>query len=165
MVLKKFLLLFKLAVGSIGFTSFTIMLIPFVKTNINQASISLYIVATLFWVGIISNIVFLIFTNRQRKLIERKLNSKNLEAEKTNGIGCFLFFKNKSATVCDIVLFLSAIAIAVFTILKVDSAYLICLCLGILFLSFGAHSYFNGKNYIYYISINQYYKNKECKGK
>ena len=107
-----------------------------------------YLIALLFWGSIIAEIVFSRRCRKTRKAMEYRLfKHKPLRYSYP---GVISFFKNREATVADIVLFASAICIAVLIWLHVKIGWLILGGISLFFLSFNLHCSLNGRNYRYY---------------
>lgn len=134
----------------------SIMFLDMCSDEYVKKSIS-YIIASVFWVGIIGEQIFFWICNHLRKRIEIKRS----EISYSNGIGIISFFKNPNAVVADIVMFASVLVFALMLIFKVVEQWAVVLCLSIIFLSFNLHSFLNGKNYIYKQSYQKYLNNGE----
>lgn len=103
-------------------------------------------VAVAFWAGLIIGYALLIKLN-----INRRASAVKIGRFKTGGcqFGIFKFFRNKEATVADIVMMLSLISFIIFRILDDVSVYLDLTVIALLIYSFHLHCILNGQNYRY----------------
>lgn len=150
MLMKKYKLFFCLSVLCFFISGITILCVPI--TDIYGDGISrvmVYVVAGVFWIGIICGFALFFKTNSLRRLIERKNRSSDILTSPNSKIGAISFFKNREAGVCDVVLFLSALLFAILIIFKIDVEWLVIISATLLFLSFNLHCFLNGKNFIY----------------
>lgn len=106
-----------------------------------------YIIAFLFWTGIIAEMVFVRLSSNQRKMLEKK--SRKGKSKNKSTLGVFSFVKNREAVVADIVLFLSVIILGIVIWTNVKTEWIIIGDVSILVLSFNLHCILNGRNYRY----------------
>lgn len=127
-----------------------LLLIP--KSNVRgngaEKVLSL-IIAIIFWIGIIIEIVMLIMANSNRK------NSLPANRKHIGTIGALTFFSNREASIVDIILCVSLITLTILTIGNIEVGLLNIIVIVIVFLSFNFHCFFNGKNYKYFKTINK----------
>lgn len=150
MIIKKYKLLFYLSFICFFASGISILCVP--VTNVYDGGIRkvlVYVVACLFWVGVICGFLLFFKANSLRKAIERKNRRNNKDISLDSRIGVVSFFKNREAKFCDVLLFASAILFAVLTVLKIEIEWLIIISATLLFLSFSLHCFLNGKNYMY----------------
>lgn len=123
-----------------------LMLIPFANLEGTQGQQMLaYVIAFLFWLSIICEIVFICIANSHRKKLVRKFH-KNKEIDKEM-IGIFSFLKNREGMMADIMLFLSVILLGIVIWTSVKISWIVIGVVSVLVLSFNLHCIFNGKNY------------------
>lgn len=118
-----------------------------------------YIIASLFWASVAVNLAAIAKTTAKRNACEKE--GYKIREIRCAPIGVFSFFKNREAAVADIVLFASAIAVAVVAWIQVFSPVVVLSLIGLLFLSFNGHCILNGRNYRYYKILTKYQKQKE----
>lgn len=121
-----------------------------------------YMVAAIFWLGILIGIVFLGFAIKQKNILIKKLKKNINRIPVFKNIGIISFFRNKFASVADVFLVLMIILLIVLVIFKVNIEWLIILNVVFLYFSVILHSFFNGKNYRY---IKYFEKIKEMQRK
>ena len=133
-------------------------------TNVYGNGISkvmVYVVACVFWIGIICGFVLFFKADSLRKVIGRKNRRNNIVISSGSRIGAISFFRNKEAGVSDAFLFASAILLAILTIFRIEIEWLIIISAALLFISFSLHCFFNGKNYRYIKSYINYKDSEE----
>lgn len=160
--MKKYKLFFSLSFICFIISGISILCVPI--TNVYGTGISkvmVYIVACVFWIGIIGEFVFFNKANSLRRILERKSRSKNTTISSNTGIGVVSFFKNREAKICDVILFISVALFAFLSVFKIDIEWLIIISAALLFLSFNLHCFFNGKNYRYIKSYINYTDSEE----
>ncbi len=159
---KKITFNFSISLLCAVFVSFILLLIPITgKVSAEAEKVITAILGICIWLGIAGIVLFAVRTNNNRKIIEKKLKKNGSKIFDAKQIGCISFFKNKTASVCDITLFASTILFVLLMWLGVNSQLLLFFLLSIIFLSFNMHCHFNGKNYVYIESLEEYYKNKK----
>lgn len=162
MLIKKYKLFFYLSFVCFIFSGISILCIPI--TNAYGTGISkvmVYVVACMFWIGIIGEFVLFNKANSLRKILERKSRRKNATISSNIGIGVLSFFRNREAKICDVILFISAALFAFLSVFKIDIEWLIVISTELLFLSFNLHCFLNGKNYGYIKSYKNYKDSEE----
>lgn len=102
----------------------------------------LYISGTCFWCGLIGTIWLSIRINLYRK--KSKYFNENSEIKKQFGL--IKFFQNKIATVADIVMFISILALII-EILWINKVMVLYVTIAVLVFSFGMHCMLNGIDY------------------
>lgn len=123
-----------------------IMCIPFVNIKgTGVQCVMAYIVALLFWLSIIAEVILAIYSTRIRKKVGCELNGH--DAVEGFGPGIILFFKNKEAVVADIVLFVSVLLLGIILWMNMKIGWLIIGNVSFLVLSFNLHCILNGRNY------------------
>ena len=148
---KRFKQFFYLSFVSFVLSGLSLIFVPI--TNINGHGIErllTYIVAIVFWLGIIFGFVFLIKTSSERRGIERrnrKNNNKYHAKQTKQRIGILCFFKNRKAIVSDFLLFFFAILVGGLAFFKIAIEWLVIISIVLLILSFYFHCFLNGKNY------------------
>lgn len=155
------LLKFNIATISLAFFEFvTILCIPFVNLDGSLVQrIGGYILATIFWISILVECVFVHLSTQERRWIERKeYRSKVLKYSQP---GVVSFFKNPEATVADVILFITATLVVILMWTRVKNGWMVMADISILFLSFNLHCVLNGKNYRYLKSYRLYKKEHE----
>lgn len=106
-----------------------------------------YIIAFLFWISIIFEIVLVRLSDKERRksgkrfYIRRKINQ--------SPIGMFSFFKNKEAIVVDIIFIISIVSIVIIICMHAKASWIIISVVSIFILSFNLHCILNGRNYRY----------------
>lgn len=106
------------------------------------------LVPTLVWGSVITEIVMTLRCQHFRKEMELTLfKSKAIHGSYP---GVISFAKNREGVIADIVLFVSAIVVALTLQLHVETAWIVLSCVFLFFLSFNMHCLLNGKNYRYY---------------
>lgn len=130
------------AVISFSVSALSLLFIIFVKGNGTKTDkiISL-IIALVFWAGIISEFVFLSNADKLRKRVEKKLSLNKAK------IGVVSFFRNREATVSDVMLFVFALILLLTTLLKARVTGIYVVLFFCVFTAAHFHSYFNGRNY------------------
>lgn len=162
MMLRKFMILFRLSVASAIITGIALMSVPIIGLFDSVANtVFTYAIGIAIWIGLICFICFSIKTNNKRKKIEAKLKKNNSIPLKKKRIGCFSFFKNKEAIISDIIFIISAIIAVLLMFLNRKSEIYTFLIFSVMFLSFCLHCYLNGTNYVYFKLIKKYFKSKE----
>ncbi len=162
MVMKKYILFYFLSILCFIVSGISLLCVPL--TNVNSDGISksmMYIIAAVFWLGIICEVVLFLKANSLRRAIEQRNKRNNVEISSNTGFGFISFFRNREAIICDILLFVSVILFAVLTIFKIDIQWLIIISVVLLFLSFNMHCFINGKNYKYIKSYKNHIDSEE----
>lgn len=108
-----------------------------------------YMIAGIFWLGIIAGVLFLTLTIKEKNYAVKKIKKRGNRVRKFKNIGIISFFRNNIASVADIFLLLMIILLIVLIIFKVNIEWLVILNIVFLYLSIILHSFFNGKNYRY----------------
>jgi len=121
--------------------------------------IGAYVIAALFWITIIGLVISTIKTTQYRKQLQER--GYRLRGIRHSPIGVFSFFKNKEAAIMDIVLFVSAVSVAILAWTHVAIGLLILSCISLLFFSFNMHCVLNGRNYRYYKAFIKHQKEQE----
>lgn len=138
--------LITLAVAVLEFV--LILCIPLVDLDGSSARrIGAYILATLFWICIIIEGVFVYRATQERKWMEQKCFRSR--ALKYSQPGVISFFRNIEASIADVMLFVSAILVVILAWTQIKTVWMIMVGISILFLSFNLHCILNGKNYRY----------------
>ncbi|GEM_PF-5744377 len=118
---------------------FSIQFLNLVK-NENIRGILSYAVAACFWLGIISEIIFLCIMNGQSKKIPDNTDRKF-------PIGIISFFKTTEGKIFDILSIIFLILVVMIIFMKISSRLLIISSLSAFFLSFQLRCFCNGRNY------------------
>ena len=134
------------ALGLAVITDLSILCVPCVKIDGTAAQRnSAYIVAGLFWICIILQIVNVCMTTKIRKQLQRKkLRGCKFEALP---VGAFAFRQNVEGLVADALLVISFLALVFVSICKVRSVWLTIVLVAAVILLFQLHCIFNGRNY------------------
>lgn len=145
------------SIASLVFGTVFIALIPLANFDGTVAQkVFSYAISCLIWLSVIA----LTFSVCKASAAKKALEKRGFQIKKISrsSIGLFSFFKNREATVADIVLFVSLIGTVLLTQIKTKSEWILMICLALLFLSFGLHCIFNGRNYRYYRYIEIFIK-------
>ena len=131
---------FRLLIISIVFLSISalsIALIPLysILGDENGTPVS-YVGTALLWIGIIGGYITLFLFYRQHKQLDAK-----------GRIGAITFFRNKYASIIDLILILAIVLIVVLALLKTGTVAIFSLLFGIVFLFINLHCIFNGRVY------------------
>lgn len=131
-------------------SSLAILCVPFVDLPYFVSSKwFMYTVGAVFWLGVVFEQIFFWLANADRKDIERRLRRMKAQTFKNTPIGILSFFKNTEAMCTDLVLFSSALSVALISLFKYRSTWIIIACVALMFFSFNLHCFLNGKNYKY----------------
>ena len=155
------LLKYNVVTISLAFLEFvSILCIPFVNLDGTLVQrISGYILATIFWISILVECIFVHFSTKERRWIERKeYRNKVLKYSQPGAIS---FFKNAEATVADVILFIAVTLVEILMWTQVKTGWMLMADISILFLSFNLHCILNGKNYRYLKSYRIYKKEQK----
>lgn len=137
----------------------SLLFIPMVDLEGTPAQkIFALILAILFWIGLIAEIVFFVLADKQCNMIEDRLIKEGSKSFKGTKIGVISFFTCKEAMVADVLTGLSLIAIILMIILKVTNDWLFVIVAVIFFFSFNLHCFLNGRNYKYIKEIKKFIK-------
>ena len=137
-----------------------ILCVPLVNLDGSSAQrIGAYVLATLFWICIAVEGIFVHMATQERKWMERR-GFRN-RVLKHSQPGVISFFKNFEASIVDAVLFASAILVVVLVWTQIKTGWMIMAGISILFLSFNLHCILNGKNYRYLKAYRLYKKEHE----
>lgn len=162
MLIKKYKLFFSLSFICFIISGISILCVPITNVYGNGISkVMVYVVACVFWIGIICGFVLFFKADSLRKVIGRKNRRNNIVISSGSRIGAISFFRNKEAGVSDAFLFASVILFAILTIFRIEIEWLIIISAALLFLSFSLHCFFNGKNYRYIKSYINYKDSEE----
>ena len=163
-VLKKYQNLLFLSWLGCGIAGLSILFIPLVDLEGTSAQkIFAILLAALFWLGLIAEIVFFILANKQCNVIEDRLIKKGSKSFKNAKLGVISFFSFREAMVADVLAGLSLIAIILMIILKVTNDWLFVIIAVIFFFSFNMHCFLNGRNYKYFKEIKKFIKRQGAK--
>ena len=144
--MKKYKLFFSLSFICFIISGISILCVPITNVYGNGISkVMVYVVACVFWIGIICGFVLFFKADSLRKVIGRKNRRNNIVISSGSRIGAISFFRNKEAGVSDAFLFASVILFAILTIFRIEIEWLIIISAALLFLSFSLHCFFNGK--------------------
>lgn len=146
---KEFLWLY-ISIGSFFLMacSFLLMPINFETTNLQFMS---YCVGIMFWVFLILGIVSQIILAKQRKNWFIRNRIRRFRTKSKSGVIAFL--QNLPATIADLTLVISVIALIVSIVLTNAMGYACYIFMALLIFSFCMHCILNGK--IYYYLTNQ----------
>lgn len=137
--------LFWFAIVLLLIMSSTILLMPLV-TNIEKSdSFLILLTGLLFWVSATSGYVLIAVANRERKWFIVHRGDGNLKMGCRSGL--FTFFTNIPATVADVVMVCSILALGVIKIMDLYDAYIVYIVFFLLVLSLNMHCMFNGRIY------------------
>lgn len=163
-VLKKYQNLLFLSWLGCGVAGISILFIPFVDLEGTSAQKAFAILlAALFWLGLIAEVVFFVLANKECNVIEDRLIKKGSKSFKGSKIGVISFFTCREAMVADVLAGLSLIAIILMIILKVTNDWLFVIVAVIFFFSFNMHCFLNGRNYKYLKEIKKFIKKQGAK--
>ncbi len=121
------------------------------------------VVALLFWLGLITEIVFFVLANKQCSVIEERLIKKGSKSFNDTKIGVISFFTCREAMIADILSAITLIVVILMIAFKVTSDWLFIIFAVILFFSFNLHCFLNGKNYKYLKEIQKFMKEQGAK--
>ena len=124
--------------------SVAVLLMPFGLRLADQTMVLTYIAGALFWVGLLGVIVVSVCLSVAR----RRDNAFSKKQPKGKSCGMFRFFQNPKATVCDVVLIVSAIGLIV-TCIWAGTTIWPFPFLSLFIFSFGMHGMLNGSGYTY----------------
>ena len=146
----KVFLLLSIIFSCVG--SALLLVVPVVSTSGNTlAKTGAYALAGTFWLSIALELFSVYQCSKERRWLERKLyRSRQLKYVMP---GVVSFFKSYEATVADILLFVSAITIAVILWIRAGNEWVIVSFVSLFFLSFNMHCLLNGRNYRYYKAL------------
>lgn len=155
------LLKYNVVTISLAFLEFvTILCIPFVSLDgLLVQRISGYILATIFWLSILIECIFVHLSAKERRWIERKENHN--KTVKYSPPGVISFFKSPEAIVADVILFVTATLVVILMWAQVKTEWIIITDISVLSLSFNLHCVLNGKNYRYLKSYRLYKKEQK----
>ena len=138
--MKKFRLYFWLSVICVWVETIALLSVPFLNHIQSQNTNQLisYVVAGIFWLGMIMEQIFLWSANAQRKRLN---NSSEFP------IGLISFWKTTNGKIADIILIISILLIVILNLLKVSTGWIVLFSILILFLSIQLHCFYNGRNY------------------
>ena len=105
-----------------------------------------YILASVFWLGIIAGVLFLRPVSKRRK--------RDTQYREISGSVLTRFFSNRTAVVIDVMLAVSFIALAAALIIRVMPQWAFSTILSVFVFSFETHWLFNGRNYTYLTQLN-----------
>lgn len=162
--LKKYVLLVRLSFVGSFLSSVSLFLIPFADINgqgIQKAFA--YVAAAVFWSGFILEIIFVFASSCDRKKIEKKRVDAGGEPSKKTGVGAITFFSNRLAAAADSIFIVTAIAVAVLSVLKVKNNIIVMFVTAIMFFSLNMHCILNGRNYRYYANARKFLKKQGAK--
>lgn len=135
--MKKYKLFFSLSFICFIISGISILCVPITNVYGNGISkVMVYVVACVFWIGIICGFVLFFKADSLRKVIGRKNRRNNIVISSGSRIGAISFFRNKEAGVSDAFLFASVILFAILTIFRIEIEWLIIISAALLFLSF-----------------------------
>lgn len=121
----------------LSISALSIALIPLYSMMGDEKSVSIsYVGTALLWIGIIGGYITLFLFYRQYK----QLNAKG-------SIGAITFFRNRYASVVDLILILAVALVVVLALLKTGTVGIFSLLFGIVFLLLNLHCIFNGRVY------------------
>lgn len=126
-----------------------LLVVPLVSTSGSTlVKAGAYVLAGTFWLSIVFELFSVFRCSKERQRLEQKLyHSRRVKYAMP---GVVSFFKSYEATVADILLFISAIAIAVILWIRAGNEWAIVSFVSLFFLSFNMHCLFNGRNYRFY---------------
>lgn len=140
--MKKYKLFFSLSFICFIISGISILCVPITNVYGNGISkVMVYVVACVFWIGIICGFVLFFKADSLRKVIGRKNRRNNIVISSGSRIGAISFFRNKEAGVSDAFLFASVILFAILTIFRIEIEWLIIISAALLFLSFSLHCF------------------------
>lgn len=142
------------------FSALALICLIFVNSNRGGFHLIMsYIIGVLLWLSPICEIVFLIMASSKRKYIESKMKTKLLQDKCRPGIA--VFFSSREALFCDVVFIISAIATIIIIAARISRSYVVFPVLAVLYLSFNAHCFLNGKNYRFLKAYNKFVKERK----
>lgn len=132
-------------------SALALLCIPFVNVNSNGINGAFgYVVAVLFWLGIILETVFFAKLNHKRKQTKLQTKDDKATAKAKHRCGLVSFFSNTKAVVFDILLLVAIVFIAIIIIFKILNVWVVMSSLAVGYFSLQMHCLFNGKNYFFY---------------
>ena len=157
--LKKYQKLLSISWLGCGLAGLSLLFIPIVDSDgTSTQKVFAILLAALFWIGLIAEIVFFVLADKQCNMIEDRLIKEGSKSFKGTKIGVISFFTCKEAMVADVLTGLSLIAIILMIILKVTNDWLFVIVAVIFFFSFNLHCFLNGRNYKYIKEIKKFIK-------
>ncbi len=161
---KSDVFLFVALVVSFLFVALSFLLIPIESDKlIGELSLMPFIAGIVFWVSLVSALIFLVVLSVKRRKFYVRYNLK--QNEKHKRIGFLSFFRNKFAAAVDILMVISFVLLVIVFVVTggkyYDSYVAISLSLFLLFM----HSIFNGKLFFYICALRKTIKNNAKKVK
>ena len=158
-MLKRFKFIFNAALGSFAVSAAAIFLLPFVNRQIIE-----YILAALFWLGLIFGIVFASMSRGIRRYTRRNPFRTFALAKKTGShSGIFSFGKDSIHITVYVVFTVGLVLIIANLIFGIISADVMFGVIAVTYYSFAVHCIIDGKNFKIYKKLkegNRYVKNR-----
>lgn len=130
--------------------SISLLMVPLSDLNGTAGQkIAAYLVAVIFWLSLIFEIVFVYISSKKRRKMEKEKHFHRSGKEMPKRIGLVSFLKNFEASVVDIALFIIAIIVVILTWTQGGNEWLNIIFISLLILSFNLHCILNGKNYAF----------------
>ena len=144
---KKFKICLLVSVSGFSLSALTICFISILKTiPFESRQTAAYFIAAVFWIMLITGIVFLKLADKQRKT--GGLNSVGVDKKIVQPhCGALSFGQNREAKISDAVFVVLLILTIVFSAVHMKSNSVGIVFAGLMILSFNIHSFLNGKNY------------------
>lgn len=147
---KKLKLWFYLSLSSMLLQSLTLLSVSvFDFSNTGKT-----VIALLFWLLFIVYGISLFLTSAERRRVEK--TKFRIRQVKKNHMGIYKFFIFHESKISDYLFFASTVAIIISLLLRSAYVWLNATSLFLFFISFNMHCLFNGKNYIYIKSYENY---------
>lgn len=121
------------------------------------------ILAILFYLGLITEIMFFILATKQCNVIEERLIKIGSKSFRGARIGVISFFTCREAMIVDILTVVLLVLMILLIVLKVTNDWLFVIVAVLFFFSFNLHCFLNGKNYKYLKEIKKFIKKQGAK--
>ena len=142
----------------------SLVFIPLVDLSGTSAQkVFALVLALLFWLGILCEILFFVLANKQCNIIEDRLIQKGSKSFKGKKIGLISFFSCREAIAADVLSIISLAAVILLIIFKATNEWLFIVIAAIFFFSFNLHCFLNGRNYKYLREIQKFFKKQGAK--
>lgn len=152
MLAKRTIRCFLLSMVFLAIATLALLMIPIWPVSTKPT----YILAAVFWAGLLLEQAFFWLGNAHRKEMERRVFRVKRFCKE--GPGIFYFGSNRMAAICDCVMLAALIAVVLEIVFRVNYEWLDIFSLALLFLSFNLHCILNGTNVRYLLA---YYKHKK----
>ncbi len=158
-VLKNYHRFLLLSATGCGMSALALAIMPFITLDGSAVQKGVAtVIALMFWLGLVGEILFFVLADKQCKMIEQRLIKKRRRSFKDVRIGIISFFTEPEAVVADAIAILSLIALILLSVLQVTNEGLMIAVLVTFYISFHLHCFLNGKNYKYLKEFQKYFK-------